>query len=1009
MKKKLTGLLTLFLFFVVHLSFAQERIITGNVTDQDGLPLPGVSVIIKGTTTGTQTDFDGNYSIEANTEDILQFSYVGYKTLSVTISDGRSSYDIKMQIDSLLDEVIVVGYGSTSKEKITGNIASVTAKDIKEVPVSNFQNTIVGKLSGVQITQVNGKAESGVKIRVRGVSTVNGSQEPLYVVDGIPITNIDNNVNDSPINPLIGINPADIESIQVLKDASAGAIYGSRATNGVVLITTKSGKEGKTRISFNSSYGWSEATNKREWLNTEEYVELFTEATLNSGETLDDAAFYFNLFAENEDDWRLGLVDTNWQDFALVEGSVQDVGVSASGGNEKTKYFISTGYNRTDGIIRGNNLERYSFRTNIDHTVSDKFKIGASASISKTQISRLSNDNAFATPLQAIAQIPFTRPYTDDGITPNGNTLYYNFLFQEFNANHDSNIWRTFAKLFGEYKIIKELTFRSEIGYDLTNQSEDRFFGSLTESASTNGFADASSFADERYVFNNYFTFEKTFFDRLNSNIVLGMSFEDTKSSNSFVEGINFASDELQTLDSAGEITGGGSNATQFNFLSYFSRANFTFDDKYLLNASVRIDASSRFGESTRYGTFPSLSAGWIVSNEEFYKENSSIPYLKARLSWGLTGNADIGNFSSRSALDGSRTYNQNPGLQIARLGDPNLSWEETDQVNVGIDLGFLNNRIRLSVDYYNKQTDKLLLNVPIPTTAGTGPGGSILRNAGKMENKGIEFTLNSSNFVGEDFTWDTSFNLAQNKNEVLQLGNDNADIIAGRNIARVGEPISSFYIVEYAGVDPANGDALFYTNTLLPDGTRDRSTTNVFGNASRITIGNPYPEIIAGITNNFRYKNFDASFTFQGQWGASIYNDGGRFQSASADFFDNQSRDQLTRWQNPGDITQVPQVRLFGGNGTQASSRYLQAADFIRLRNLSIGYTLPADITKNLKLERLRIYFTGVNLLTFTNYDGWDPEASYDVNANNSLNAGIDFYSAPPAKTFTVGINVDF
>lgn len=1006
MKTKYSRILALFVMLVAHIGLAQQKSISGTVTDGSGLPLPGVNVILANTSTGTQTDFDGKFTIGVNVGDIVRFSYVGYKTLSVTIKDAKSVYDVAMEQDNTLEEVVVIGYGTTNKLKLNGNIASVNSEDIKEVPVSNFQNTLVGKLAGVQITQVNGKAESGVKIRVRGVSTVNGSQEPLYVIDGIPITNLDNNVNDSPINPLIGLNPSDIESIQVLKDASASAIYGSRATNGVVLITTKSGKEGKTRVSFNSSYGWSEATNTREWLNTEEYVELFVEAVINSGRTEEDAFRRLNFFTDNEADWREGLVDTDWQDFALVEGSVQDVGVSASGGNAKTKYFISTGYNKTDAIIRGNTLERYNLRTNIDHEVSDKLMVGTNVAVSKTQIARLSNDNSFATPLQAIAQVPYSKPYEDDGVTPNGGTLYYNFLFQEFNADHNVNIWRTFAKVYGEYKLFDQLKFRSEIGYDLTNQTEDRFFGSLTESASTNGFADAYSFVDERYVLNNFFTFDDTYFDKLNTNVIIGMSFEDTISRNRFVSGQNFASDQLQTVDSAGEIVGGGSNITQFNFLSYFSRASLDYDGKYFIDLSVRIDGSSRFGENFRYGTFPSASAGWLISQENFFGDNTIIPFLKARASWGLTGNARIGNFASRTSIDGARTYNQEPGLQISRLGDSNLSWEETTQTNFGIDFGFLDRRLNVSIDYYNKQTTDLLLNVPVPATNGVL---SVLRNAGDMENKGLEVTLNSTNVQTDNFTWDTSFNIASNKNEVLRLGSDNADIIDGVNIARVGEPVSSFYMVEYAGVDPENGDAIFFTNTLQEDGTRDRSTTNDFGEASRVVVGNPYPEFTAGFTNTFRYKEFDASFTFQGQWGASIYNSGGRFQSANGDFYDNQSKDQLNRWQQPGDITDVPQARFFGGNGTQTSTRYLQDADFIRLRNISFGYTIPSSVTEKIKVERLRVYFTAVNLLTFTDYDGWDPEASYDINANNALRAGIDFYSAPPAKTLTLGINVDF
>ncbi len=992
-------------FFLIPLAFAygQEKVITGTVSDSDGLVLPGVNIVVEGTTNGTQTDFDGNYSITVSEGEVLVFTYIGLKTSTRVVGDANV-INIQMEMDAqALDEVLVVGFGQTSKRRLTDNIASISSEQIREVPVPNLQSTLVGKAAGVQITQVNGKAESGIQVRVRGVSTITGSQEPLYVVDGIPIINNNESVNDSPINPLIGINPDDIESIEILKDASSAAIYGARGTNGVVLITTKKGKQGKTNVSLRSSFGVSQATNKREWLNTEEYVELFTEAGLNSGFSEDELAGIFNIFSENEEDWREGLVDTDWQDLALVEGDVQDIGVSVSGGNEKTRFFISTGYNKTNGIVRGNRVERYSFRANMDHNVSDRFKIGINSAISKTQISRLSDDNAFATPLQAVAQIPFSRPFTDDGVTPNNETLYYNFLFQEFNADHNVNVWRNILNLFGEYQITDNLRFRTEFGYDLNNQVEERFFGSLTEFAATNGNADINSVQNEKYVLNNYFTYDNSF-GPVDLNLVGGMSFEQDNRTLQTVEGQDFPSDDLQTIDSAGEIVAGGSSRTFFNFLSYFGRANATILGKYILKGSFRIDGSSRFGEEQRYGVFPAFSGGWIISEENFLKGNTALSNLKLRASWGLTGNAEIGNFDSRTLL-GARTYNQNPGLSITQLGDPELGWEETTQTNFGIDLGFLNNRITASVDYYTKITDGILLDVPVPSTSGVQ---TVVRNSGELENKGLEFVLNTRNFVGDKFNWSTSFNIATNKNEVTALPND-ADIIAVENIARVGEPIASFFLVEYAGVNSETGDAQFYRNTLLPDGTRDREKTNNFGEASRVVAGNPFPEIIAGLTNNLNFGGFDASFTLQGQWGASVYNRGGVFQSTNAHSLDNQSRDQLRRWQQPGDITDVPQARLDGGNGNQESTRFLDEADFVRLRNLTLGYTFPSGITEKLKIQRLRLYFTGINLLTFTDYNSWDPEATADFNAGNTLSAGIEFYSAPPAKTFTFGFNLDF
>lgn len=989
----------LLLLLIAPVSYGQEKTVTGTVTDQDNLPLPGVNVLVQGTTNGTQTDFDGNYSISASEDQTLVFSYLGQRTVEIAVGVSNT-LNVQMEEDaSQLDEVIVVGYGSQSKRTVTDNIATISSDQINEIPTPSLQSALTGKAAGVRITQINGKVEGGIKVRVRGVSTISSSQEPLYVIDGVPITNADESTNDSPINPLVSINPNDIESIQILKDASSAAIYGARGTNGVVLITTKSGKDGKTKVSLNTSYGWSQETNKRDWLNTSQYRELFLESGLNGGLTEEELQDQFDFYANGQNN-----VDTDWQDLALVDGSVQDLGVSASGGNAKTRFFLSTGYNKTDGIVRGNTLERYSLRANIDHDISDKFKTGVNASISKTKIDRISNDNAFATPLQAIAQTPLTPAYLEDGVTPNNETTeYYNFLTEQFNGNFQVNIWRVIANTFLQYQIIPSLNFRTEVGYDLTSQVSERFSGSLTESASVGGQGTADAVNTEKYVLSNYFSYNKTFGETVNLDATLGMSFEESRRRAQTVTGQGFPSDDLQTVDSAAEITAGGSSRTAFNFLSYFGRANLSIADKYLLKGSIRYDGSSRFGVDNRYGIFPAASAGWIVSEEEFLAESSTLSLLKLRGSWGITGNAGIDNFASLGLFQGS-SYRQVAGLAPTQLANPEIKWERTTQVDAGIDFGFLDNKITGEVDYYVKTTKDLLLDEPIPGTTGFA---TLTRNVGELENKGFEFVLNTKNITTEDLQWSTSLNLSTLDNTVNSL--PGGDIISGQNIVREGETLSSFYVVEYAGADPNNGDALFVLNTENEDGSLNKETTNSFGEAQRVIAGSPFPDFIAGFTNTLNYRDFDFSFTFQGEWGASIYNDGGRFQSGNARFFDNQTVDQLRRWQQPGDITDIPQARLFSTNGQQASTRYLDESDFIRLRNLTLGYTLPTKTTQKFFVERLRIYFSGFNMLTFTDYNGYDPESTADINGNSDIQVGIDFYSAPAAKTYTIGLNIDF
>lgn len=993
------------LFFVSSLLMAQEKKISGVVKGEDGLPLMGVNIVIDNTNKGTQTDFDGKYEIMASPQDVLVYSFVGYKVIKITAGQ-ETIINIEMVSDNTFEEVVVVGFGKQSKRKVTDNIASVSSSDINNIPIANMQGALTGKAAGVQITQINGKVEGGVKMRIRGVSSISSSQEPLYVIDGMPLINDDESVSEAPINPLISLNPNDIESIQILKDASSAAIYGARGTNGVVLITTKQGKSGKTKVSLNTSTGWSEATNKMKWLNAAQYVELFTEASANrygaEDTRLTEEGGYFD-WMSNGKDWRTGEVDTDWQDLALVKGSVQDHNFSISGGTDKTLFFISGGYNDTQGIVRGNSLDRYSFRGNLDHKISDKFRVGMNTSLSKTKILRIGTDNSFSTPLQAIAQSPLTPAYLDDGIVPNNETsIYYNFLMQEYNGNWEVNIFRVLLNSYLEYQILPELAFKTEFGYDNNNQTEEYFAGSLTESASTNGYADANAIQSDKYSITNYFTYAQTFNEDYDIELVGGMSFEESSRKRQYVAGTGFPSDNLQTVESASEITSGTSSRTKYNFLSYFGRATFSILDKYLIKGSLRYDGSSRFGASNRYGIFPAASVGWIISEEDFIKDSETISLLKLRGSYGVTGNAGIGNFASLG-LFGGTAYNQKSGLSPVQLGNPDLKWEKTNQIDFGLDFGILNNRISGEIDYYSKKTNDLLLNEPIPGTSGYT---SITRNVGSLTNKGFEFVLNTNNVMSKNLTWKTSLNLSTLDNEVTDL--PSGDIVAGSNIVREGETISSFYLVEYAGVDPANGDALFYKNTVKTDGSLDKTTTNNYNEAERIISGSPYPTFMAGLTNTMSFHNFDFSFTFQGEWGSSLYNGGGRFQSANARYEDNQTVDQLDRWQNPGDITMVPQARMYRTNGQQASTRYLEKSDFIRLRNLSFGYTFPKEVTQKFSVDRLRLYFTGINLLTFTDYSGYDPESSYDNNGNSNIEKGITFYSSPPAKTLTIGLNID-
>jgi len=984
----------LLLVLFVQIAVAQEGFISGKVTDSKKVPIPGVNIVLKGTSVSTQTDFDGNFKIAANKGDILIVSYVSFATIQVPASNLMTIELVETQNE--LEAVLVVGYGTQSKKNLTDNIARVTAKDIQQIPVSNVQNALVGKLAGVQITQTNGKVEGGINIRVRGAASVSAGTQPLYVLDGIPLITDNESNNGAPTNPLLTLSPNEIESIDVLKDASSAAIYGARGANGVVIITTKKGKDGKGTFSLNFSQGVSEATHKKKWLNASQYVELLQEAGRNVDdlESVEDELE----FLSQGTDWRNGEINTDWQDIAFQTGYTTDADFSVSGGDDKTKYFFSGSYNNTIGIIDSNSLERITARSNLSHKVSDRFTAGMNLGFSRSLIDRVQDDNSFSSPLQSVAQAPISQARLADG-TANPNTEYSNYLLAKDNTFWKTIMRRLTGKIFAELKILSSLKFNSDFSYDLLSQTEDYWQGKNAPFMATDGAVFATSVNTENYVFSNYFTFDQTFGEKHTINAVAGMEFNKYNRRYQDVNSIYFANDDFQTVDGGAEINEGHGSESDYAFVSQFGRLNYAYDNKYLFKASVRRDGSSRFGKNNKFGVFPAFSAGWVVSQESFLKENAVLTYLKVKGSWGKLGNAEIGNFASRQ-LYAPNPYNLKSGLTFDQAGNDNLTWEKSTQTDFGVEIGFLN-KITLEADYYQKDTDGLLFEVPLPVSSGES---IVNKNIGKIRSKGFEFTLNTKNIETEKFRWNTSLNITTNQSRVKSLPNDNSDIITGFTINRTGEYISSFYLVEYAGVDPENGDALFVKNTTNADGTLDRSTTNDYSEAKRTIAGNPFPTLMSGLTNTITYNGIDFSFTFQGEWGASIYNAAGIYQSTAADYFDNQTLDQLNRWQKPGDITNVPQARFGGSNGTQESTRYLDKSDFVRLRNITLGYSLPKKTVSDMGMSSLRVYMTAVNLLTFTNYNGYDPEARRDDGG-----IGEDFYSAPPARTIAMGVNINF
>ena len=994
---------------------SQTRSVTGKVSDATGAPVSGVSVVVKGTSTGTITGTDGNYTLNVpSSATILVFSSLGFETREMEISGPLVNVTLNTAETSSLDEVVIVGYGTKIKKDLTGNIAQIKGSEVANTPVANFNQALQGRAAGVFVEANNGKVGEGVKIRIRGSGSISAANSPLYVVDGIPL-------NEGTISgtALTDINLNDIESFDILKDASAAAIYGSRAANGVVLITTKKGKSGKTQVNVNAQYGFNKPTNHREFLNAAEYIELFTEAAINSdlidgidprtpgnyaGSWLEYVEKRFTRYAGHSD-WRNNETNTDWESLAYNDNSATKIlDLSASGGNDKTRFFASGSFSDQEGILIKNAFQRMSGRINLEHEATQRLKIGINMGLSRTVANRITLDNGFQTPLQMVALAPIT-PVRD----LNGNlyntptTTYYNGLFEIDEVKRSSTSFRNLGNIFLNYNLVKGLVFKSELGLDIQNQNDDYYGSPLSLTGSgINGYGSSEWYRGTNYNTNNYFNYATNIKDRHDIDATLGMSFQKYSSESASVEGQDFPVNDLNNLASAGEITDGSSSASESSFLSYFLRTNYKFDDKYLLSLSGRIDGSSRFGKDNRYGFFPAVSAGWIISQESFLANSDVLSFLKLRGSWGITGNADgFGNFS-QLGLWGASKYNNASGLIPTQLANPELKWEKSEQTDIGLDFGFFNNRLSGEIDYYVRNTRDLIYNVPVPGTSGFS---TQLVNIGAMKNKGYEFVLNSENIRSRDFKWSTSFNLSFNENKIVSLDGDQT-LIPGNdgrylNSLMVGEAIGVFYGPKYAGVDPANGDALWF----LDDG---KTTTNDYNDAGDFVIGNPNPDWIGGLNNTLSYKGIELSFLFQGVWGNQIQNGAGGFMSTGADWFDNQTRDQLGRWQKPGDITDIPQARFYYSNGTSASSRYVYEGSYIRLKSLNLGYNLPKSVTDKLKISTARVYIMGVNLLTFTDYEGWDPEVNTDYRAGNR-NQGADFYSAPQIKSVTFGLNLGF
>lgn len=981
-----------------------EQTVSGRVTDEKGEALPGVSVSLKGTTRGTSTDNTGRFQLVVpGPEAVLVFSYIGYANQEITVGN-RQSFDVKLVSDEQnLNEVVVVGYGTQRKSDITGSLSSVSAKEIRATPITGVGQALQGRAAGVFVTQASNAPGGGVSIRVRGGNSINAGNEPLYVIDGFPVYN-ENGPN---------LNPNDIESMEILKDASATAIYGSRGANGVVLITTKRGKSGQNRIELETYYGIQNVRKQIPMLNAREYAQLVNEAQVNAGRPVVFTDQQLSSFGEG----------TNWQNEIFRQAPMQNYQLTASGGNDKTRYAISGNYFDQQGIIINSKFDRGSLRFNFDHKLNDKVSLGTNLNIVRTRTFAVPTDadggNGASVVYAALNFSPTQPVYNPDGSlvvfnTP-GRIQIGSPVAQALGTSNQTVGTRLLGNVFVDYKILPGLSFRTSFGTDLNYSKNSFYISRLTASgAQLGGQGAIQNNQSSNWLNENTLTYVKSFNTVHNLTLLAGYTMQGNRFESVRASAQGYANDILTFNNLGGASTPliPTSSASDWQLNSYIGRANYDYNGKYLVTATVRADGSSRFGAGNKWAVFPSGSFAWRISEESFLKANPVINDLKLRLSYGLSGNQEIGQYQSLATL-GTQNANFNNtvaiGIGPTRVANPDLRWETTAQANIGIDVGLWNNRISVTADVYEKKTTDLLLSVPLPFVSGYA---SALQNLGSIRNRGVELGINSTNTTGA-FRWTTSFNIAGNRNKVLDLGNQR-EFPAGESsghlqlpnsgLVRVGEQIGLFYGLKSNGIfqNQAEVDASAQ-KTAKPGDIRyiDQDGNGAINQSDRVILGYAQPKFFGGLTNTFSYKGFELMVFMQGTSGNSIFNIN-RFELESLTGVSNQSRRVLDRWTPTNPSTTMPRANAVG-NAYVISDRQIEDGSYLRVKNVNLSYTLPQALTKRAKLNNVKVYVSAQNLLTFTNYTGFDPEVNRY--GQNTLSQGTDYGSYPGSRIFLGGL----
>lgn len=995
-----------------------QTIIRGNVIDEKTKePIIGASVALKATTNGTLTDAHGGFSLQVTKAlpVTLSISLVGYKSQDIDVYDAEEPIILSLKEDfNFLDEVVVTGYTSQQRRSVSGAITSINLSDgIKETAASGFDQLLQGKAPGVQISSNTGVPGGGVIFRVRGSNSINAGVDPLYIIDGVFISNsnlISTGMGgQTQSNPLSDINPSDIENITVLKDANATAIYGSLGANGVVIITTKRGKQDtKAKISVSLSHGWANAIKKFRSITGPETAILANEAAYNTG--IDRGLSPSDIKLPFADPSGMPTYDRNSDLFRTA--ALSNYEISAQGGNSNSTYYVGLGYTKQESVVKPSDFERYSGRLNYDNNLTSKLKIGTSINLSKVYRNVSSNDN---NPKGVINSAIFVRSYlpiyNEDGSYARYGS-FDNHLALIEHLDNNATTWRTIGNLFLEYNLLKELKFRSSWSLDNTDLTESNYADTfISAGIATNGSATSYKAKNIVYTAEQLLTYNKVFKDKHALNVLLGNTVNAVQEEYTSASGQGFATNDLKDISVAATKSGSASKS-ESRLLSFFGKASYTFNNKYTIDGSIRADASSKFGKNKRWGYFPSVGLTWDASQESFIKNINFFDALKFRGSFGYSGNQNgIGSYAALGLWSAGSNYLETAGTAPSQLANPDLTWETTRQLDLGFDFAILKNAISFSFDYYNKYTYDLLLNVPVPYRSGFT---SFLQNYGAVRNSGVELGIQSTNINKKDFKWTTEFNISWNKNKIEKLASDITLGASGRNasILREGYSVNSFYLYKQLYVDPETGNAVY------EDVNKDGFITS----ADRQIVGNALPNYTGGFTNDITYKDFSLNLFFYFQQGNKIL--------SMHDFFlvhgGTQNNigfipRQLERWQKAGDITDIPRLTTYsgdptinggsannyGGNVANMSSRYLSDGSFIRLKNLALSYNLPKSIIRNLQLSRLRATVSVTNLFTITKYKGLDPEVNAQSSSQNTY--GYDWATVPQPRTIQLTLNATF